>query len=190
MSEMRLLVSVKNAEEAMAALAGGADLIDAKDPAAGALGAVSLDVLRDIHSTVAGLRPVSAALGDAIDEAANRAHARAYALAGASLVKIGFAGVSSRMRVGDLITAAMRGAAHHADVIAVAYADADRAAQPRSTTDCRSCRARRRGRCAARYRRQAWTGTACADDAGGAGRVGSRGPRCRPARRPRGQTLG
>ena len=127
MSEMRLLVSVKNAEEAIAALAGGADLIDAKDPAAGALGAVSLGVLRDIHSTVAGLRPVSAALGDAIDEAAIEQSAWAYALGGASLVKIGFAGVSSRMRVGDLITAAMRGAAHHADVIAVAYADADRA---------------------------------------------------------------
>ncbi len=84
MSEMRLLVSVKNAEEAMAALAGGADLIDAKDPAAGALGAVSLDVLRDIHSTVAGLRPVSAALGDAIDErlsSATRGHTRSPARA-------------------------------------------------------------------------------------------------------------
>jgi uncharacterized protein (UPF0264 family) len=127
---MQLLVSVKSVEEAIAALAGGADLIDAKDPAAGALGAVSLDVLRDIHSTVAGLRPVSAALGDAIDEVSIEQSARAYALAGASLVKIGFAGVSGLVRLSALIDAARRGAAAHAGIIAVAYADADRAASP------------------------------------------------------------
>jgi uncharacterized protein (UPF0264 family) len=123
---MQLLVSVKSVEEAMAALAGGADLIDAKDPAAGALGAVSLDVLRAIHSTVAGLRPVSAALGDAIDEVSIEQSARAFALAGASLVKIGFAGISGSVRVSALIDAARRGAAAHAGIIAVAYADADR----------------------------------------------------------------
>ena len=106
MSEMQLLVSVKDVEEATAALAGGADFIDAKDPAAGALGAVSLDVLRDIHSSVAGLKPVSAALGDAIDERSIERDARAYALAGASLVKIGFAGISSRSRVDALLNAA------------------------------------------------------------------------------------
>jgi (5-formylfuran-3-yl)methyl phosphate synthase len=127
---MQLLVSVKNAEEAMAALAGGADFIDAKDPAAGTLGAVSLNVLRGIHSTVAGLKPVSAALGDAIDERSIERDARAYALAGASLVKIGFAGISSRISVAALLDAAKRGAAGTAGVIAVAYADADRAASP------------------------------------------------------------
>ena len=127
---MRLLVSVKNVEEATAALAGGADFIDAKDPAAGALGAVSLDVLRGIHSTVAGLKPVSAALGDAVDEQSIERDVRAYALAGASLVKIGFAGISSRSRVDALLNAARRGAAQHAGVIAVAYADAERVASP------------------------------------------------------------
>jgi uncharacterized protein (UPF0264 family) len=127
---MRLLVSVKNAEEAMAALAGGADFIDAKDPAAGALGAVSLDVLRGIHSTVAGLKPVSAALGDAIDERSIERDARAYALAGASLVKIGFEEISSRISVTALLDAATRGAAGNAGVIAVAYADAERVGGP------------------------------------------------------------
>jgi (5-formylfuran-3-yl)methyl phosphate synthase len=129
---MRLLVSVKNAEEAMAALAGGADFIDAKDPAAGALGAVSLDVLRGIHSTVAGLKPVSAALGDAIDERSIERDARAYARAGASLVKVGFAGISDATRVRALLVAARRGAAVQAGLIAVAYADADRASSPDS----------------------------------------------------------
>jgi uncharacterized protein (UPF0264 family) len=129
---MRLLVSVKNAEEAMAALTGGADFIDAKDPAAGALGAVSLDVLRGIHSTVAGLKPVSAALGDALDERSIERDARAYALAGASLVKVGFAGISDATRVRALLVAARRGAAVQAGLIAVAYADADRASSPDS----------------------------------------------------------
>ena len=46
---MRLLVSVASATEASAALAGGADVIDAKNPLAGALGAVSVGVLREIH---------------------------------------------------------------------------------------------------------------------------------------------
>src|SRR4029450_2605959 len=67
---MQLLVSVANAADASAALAGGADFIDAKDPRMGALGAVSLDVLHEIHSTVGTARPVTAAIGDASDEAA------------------------------------------------------------------------------------------------------------------------
>jgi (5-formylfuran-3-yl)methyl phosphate synthase len=128
MCEMRLLVSVANTEDAAAAVAGGADIIDAKDPTTGALGAVSLSMFAEIRATVAGLRPISAALGDAGDEAGVERIVRDYAVAGASFVKIGFDGVSSRTRVSVLITAAMHGAADHTGVVAVAYADADRAA--------------------------------------------------------------
>ena len=53
------------AAEAAAALAGGADIIDAKNPLAGALGAVSETTLREIAAAVAGWRPVTAALGSA-----------------------------------------------------------------------------------------------------------------------------
>jgi uncharacterized protein (UPF0264 family) len=137
---MRLLVSVRNGEEAAAAVAGGADIIDAKDPVTGALGAVSLDVVRTIYATVAGARPVSAALGDADDDAQIRHAVRDYAAAGATFVKIGFAGVSSSARAAALITAAMRGAADRSGVIAVAYADADRAGslEPRLIIDAAS----------------------------------------------------
>ena len=38
---MRLLVSVRSAEEAAAAVMGGADIVDAKEPALGSLGPVS-----------------------------------------------------------------------------------------------------------------------------------------------------
>lgn len=134
---MKLLVSVSDGDEAAAALAGGADIIDAKDPANGALAAVSLDVLRKIVSAVNGGRTVTAALGDAIDEGSIEHAAHAYATTGAKLVKIGFASVSSRARVEALITAAMHGAAHYSGVVAVAYADADRAGslEPRIIVD-------------------------------------------------------
>ena len=125
---MRLLVSVARREEAAAALAGGADIIDAKDPAAGPLGAVSLAVLREIRATVRGTRPVTAALGDAADERTVERDACAYAVAGAMLVKIGFAGVTSAEKVAALLVAAVRGARAGSEgrcgVIAVAYADA------------------------------------------------------------------
>ena len=42
---MRLLVSVRNAEEAESALQGGADILDAKEPANGALGKVDATTL-------------------------------------------------------------------------------------------------------------------------------------------------
>ena len=127
---MRLLVSVGSATEAVAALVGGADVIDAKDPLAGALGAVSVEVLREIHAAVAGSRPVTAALGDATDEAGVEREARAFAGAGAALVKIGFAGIACAERVEALTAAAVRGAAAGrqgtSGIVVVAYADSDR----------------------------------------------------------------
>jgi (5-formylfuran-3-yl)methyl phosphate synthase len=130
---MRLLVSVADAVEASAALAGGADVIDAKDPLTGALGAVSADVLRGIHATVAGARLVTAAIGDAADEAEVERMAGAFAAAGAALVKVGFAGIASASRVEMLISAAVHGVGAGGPlvacgVVAVAYADADRVA--------------------------------------------------------------
>jgi (5-formylfuran-3-yl)methyl phosphate synthase len=129
---MQLLVSVRSAEEASAALAGGADLIDAKDPTAGALASVSRERFRAIAVAVAAARPLSAALGDAADEAVVERTARAFVGAGAAFVKTGFAGISNADRVAALIAAAVRGAAvcaarSSAAVVAAAYADADRA---------------------------------------------------------------
>ena len=131
---MRLLVSVVNHDEAAAALAGGADIIDAKDPAGGPLGAVSIAVLRQISATVNEARPVTAALGDAADEGAIEREAREYAGAGAILVKVGLAGVAGVDRATVLLAAAVRGAAAgsagRCGVVAVAYVDAHRVASP------------------------------------------------------------
>jgi uncharacterized protein (UPF0264 family) len=127
---MRLLVSVANVADAAAALAGGADLIDAKDPASGALAAVAPDLFSAIVDAVAGARPVTAALGNAADEDAVERAARGFGQAGARFVKIGFAGIASGERVGALAKAAVRGArtgGSNCGVVAVAFADADRA---------------------------------------------------------------
>lgn len=59
-----LLASVRSAREAELALAGGADIVDLKEPRSGALGALPPDVVRDCVALVAGRRPVSATIGD------------------------------------------------------------------------------------------------------------------------------
>jgi uncharacterized protein (UPF0264 family) len=124
---MQLLVSVANRGDASAALAGGADIVDAKNPRAGSLGAVSLDRLADIHAAVGGARPVTAAIGDARDEAAVERLSFEFAALGTSLVKVGFSGISSPARVAALIAAARRGVETggrgRSGVVAVGYAD-------------------------------------------------------------------
>jgi uncharacterized protein (UPF0264 family) len=66
----RLLVSVRSAAEAAAALEGGADLIDVKEPSRGPLGKADDRTIADVVRVVAGRRPVSAALGELRDGAA------------------------------------------------------------------------------------------------------------------------
>jgi uncharacterized protein (UPF0264 family) len=63
-----LLVSVRSAEEAEAALAGGAHIIDIKEPANGPLGRAEDQTIDAILSRVAGRRPISAALGELAEE--------------------------------------------------------------------------------------------------------------------------
>ena len=124
---MQLLVSARNAAEAAAALAGGADIVDAKEPSAGALGAVAIDVLREMLSMVHAACPVSAALDDAKDVGALERRVRAYAVEGVTFVKIGFARITDAVRVTDLIASAVGAArAHACAVVAVGYADAER----------------------------------------------------------------
>ena len=124
---MRLLVSVADAAEARAALRGGADIIDAKEPRQGALGAVAPDMLRAIRDAVGVRRPVSAALGDCATERAVETAARLAADVGAAFVKVGFLGVASPPSARRLAAAARRGAGAGTAVVVVAYADWQRA---------------------------------------------------------------
>ena len=63
---MLLLVSLRSGDEVADALAGGADIIDAKEPANGSLGAVAPTVLREIAALVPATVPFSVALGDLV----------------------------------------------------------------------------------------------------------------------------
>jgi uncharacterized protein (UPF0264 family) len=133
---MRLLVSVRSADEALAAVAGGADIVDAKEPGRGPLGAVDLQVLRDIVDVLPAAVPVSAALGDfhAGDEAA-RAVREASALLAPRRVpgflKLGFHGVARATEVERILAAAVAAArSGNVGVIAVAYAEGRAAGAP------------------------------------------------------------
>ena len=126
---MQLLVSVTGADEAMDALRGGAEIIDAKDPSAGALGAVDPATFSTIRAMLDPDAVVSAALGDAMSSSDVERAAEEMAARGATFVKIGFAHVANVARVGELIERAIRGCERGrpaSGVVAVAYADAAR----------------------------------------------------------------
>jgi hypothetical protein len=122
---MRLLVSVVSAEEARRALAGGADIIDVKDPNEGALGAPSPGVLTDVVRAIAGAAPVSVALGDlpGLPHTAALA-ARGAALSGARFVKVGLREVRELDAAAAIMRAVADGVGAQTAVIAAAYADA------------------------------------------------------------------
>ena len=126
---MRLLVSVRNAAEAGAAVIGGAEIIDAKEPAsASSIGPVSAGMLQEIRDEVPSTIKLSAALGDVgrIDDVAA---AFARITVPLAFVKLGFRGVADAGQVGLLLADAVRRARQMPSrpaVIAVGYADAGR----------------------------------------------------------------
>lgn len=130
---MELLVSVRSAAEVGAALAGGADIVDAKEPSRGTLGPVSPKVLTEIVAQVPSHVSVSVALGDQAisDEVVCAVTSLQLPRRAAPLyLKLGFAGVRSEERIERLIATAVAACSESAAaplVVAVAYADAARA---------------------------------------------------------------
>jgi uncharacterized protein (UPF0264 family) len=117
---------VRSADEALAALAGGADLIDVKEPRAGSLGRAADRTVRDAVAAVAGRRPVSAALGELPERPS------ALPALGLAFVKVGLAGcvgddwAGALGRLGDQVAAADPGCR----LVPVIYADWVQAAAP------------------------------------------------------------
>jgi uncharacterized protein (UPF0264 family) len=85
----RLLVSVRDADEATGALLAGADLIDAKEPLNGSLGPLSVSSIRAIVAAVDNRAITSAVAGDHTDLAPLVMAARSIAASGATFVKVG-----------------------------------------------------------------------------------------------------
>jgi uncharacterized protein (UPF0264 family) len=127
---MRLLVSVRSVEEVSEALAGGAHIIDIKEPSRGALGAADADVIRSVAADVPPSIPVSVALGDP-DTAqipVSLSRRAPYREDGEIILKLGFAGAMGEIEVEQRLIAAIESAS--AAVVAVAYADYERAGAP------------------------------------------------------------
>jgi len=85
------LASITDIGEARQALAAGADIIHAKNPHAGALGALPLDTVHAIVDAVGGRTPVSATIGDfpAMAPQAVFHAVSMMAISGVDFVKIG-----------------------------------------------------------------------------------------------------
>ncbi len=115
------LASVTNADEAEIALAGGADIIDCKDPASGALGALSAQTVREIVERVRARLPVSATVGDLPSDPDVLTEAvAAMGATGVDVVKIGFFGESDPCAAISALGAAKSGSAQ---LVAVLMAD-------------------------------------------------------------------
>lgn len=134
----QLLVSVRSALEAEAALRGGAALIDVKEPSRGSLGRASDRTLADVVRTVAGRRPVSAALGELLDAPKDIGPPEDIPL---TFVKWGLAGYAGR---GDaawrselwLASRGLRERQPTCRAVAVAYADCRHARAPAPDEIC------------------------------------------------------
>ncbi len=136
---MRLLVSVRSAAEVGPAVSGGAEIVDAKEPAAGSLGAVTSAVLTAIAFALPRRIPLSVALGDAANDraAARSVSAALEALeaggprAGSIYLKLGLASASGPSAARRMVDGAL-GAASRSRVplIVVAYADHEAADAP------------------------------------------------------------
>ncbi len=141
---MQLLVSVRSAREVGCALAGGADIIDAKEPDRGSLGPVSAHTLAGILARVPSSRGFSVALGDLTTDADVEAAITALDLPARpapTFLKLGFAGATSPESICLLLTSAVRLAAELPAaplIVAVAYADARQAETVSAELVCRS----------------------------------------------------
>ncbi|MEE8538128.1 MAG: (5-formylfuran-3-yl)methyl phosphate synthase [Acidobacteriota bacterium] len=130
MRRVRLLVSVTNGHEGAEAIAGGADIIDAKDPSKGALGAVGPDAWAEIRRACPKETPTSVALGDL------GGHPPIVPLMGAGVepptyIKVGLAGIPGPSLALSALRAFVAGGSEpSAGLIVSAYADHDRANSP------------------------------------------------------------
>lgn len=126
-----LLVSVRDAAEAEEALAGGADVIDVKEPARGSLGAADAEVVAAVATAVAGRAPISFAAGELVDWSISRWEAYLDAIGGgAAYCKFGLAGCRALADWPERWRQAVAMLAGGVQPVAVAYADWRAAAAP------------------------------------------------------------
>jgi hypothetical protein len=120
-----LIVSVRDAAEARVALAGGASLLDVKEPSRGPLGRADDAAIREVLDAAAGA-PVSAAMGEWRDHGGGAVPHRDRL----TFVKWGLAGAADGWRERLAEARAMAEAGSPCRVVLAAYADHRRAGAP------------------------------------------------------------
>lgn len=120
-----LLVSVRSADEANAAIGAGVDIIDVKDPSRGPLGMAHHETVAAVLTTVAGRVPVSAALGEWSDTILTDAHW--HLELPLQYVKWGLAGYKGGPGWGEDLLQTKRQVPAGMEVVAVAYVDWEKA---------------------------------------------------------------
>jgi uncharacterized protein (UPF0264 family) len=125
---MKLLVSVRSAEEALAALDGGADVIDIKEPSRGSLGRADDGTVAAVVNAVNGRRMVSAACGELLE--GNASPTRQQGPHHLRYVKWGLAGCARRIDWPRRLLTAAQELPSGCWPVVVAYADWERANAP------------------------------------------------------------
>jgi uncharacterized protein (UPF0264 family) len=126
---MRLMISVVSAVEAREAMAGGAEILDVKNPGEGSLGAQPPSVIREIRNLVSGRVELSAAIGDMPNLPGTAALAAlGAATCGADFIKVGLHGSRTEKDAIALLREVRQAVLEFkTSVIAAAYADFRRA---------------------------------------------------------------
>lgn len=130
----KLLVSVRNLEEALLAAAAGVDIVDLKEPSAGALGGADVETWQAVAAALGGQTMLSAACGE-LRELAVAPGTRATTLARQlprvmRYAKLGLAGCADHPEWRTTWLSVQRELSDGTDLVAVAYADHARAESP------------------------------------------------------------
>ncbi len=115
-----LLASVRSLFEARLALEHGADIIDLKEPEAGALGAVSAEVARSVVKFIDGRAPVSATIGDELDAEDTVAAVNHLSELGVDFIKVGLFNAQQRAQLLPVLRELSRSGRR---LVAVLFAD-------------------------------------------------------------------
>ena len=133
-SKARLLVSVRNLAEARAAIAGGCDIVDVKEPAHGSLGMASIDVIQQVSNAAAeSCFPTSAALGELHEWLSHGNDVVCELPESLAFAKLGLAKVATEPKWcsrWQSVRESFQNRKQSLRWIAVAYADAEQAESP------------------------------------------------------------
>lgn len=125
---MKLLISPKDEEEALEAIAGGAEIIDVKNPSEGSLGANFPWVIRRIRELTPREIEVSAAIGDFPNKPGTASLAAlGAAVSGANYVKVGLYSVNDyqgALYLAKQVVRSVKGYNPQIKVVIAGYADA------------------------------------------------------------------